>query len=391
MSMRTLFVSSLIFSGLLFLSCRDEEEDAASNANGEPVPLGMTRLYGDVRDPSAQPISDVALHVVYDVGGGAHPNDVQQGSTAVFYYWGTPLTTECDGSTPIPDGVPISIIWDVDSDGPDDTDPLPPLCNNPPVCDDGPTQTVNRNQFAFNGDVTGTGAGTFNMESGFVTVGETLTPNRFYLRVYCSDGDKLWTSNVVDIPSGAHEYWLTFDSCNSCSDIPVIPEWSLGQSYPNPVTDSVTIPFGLETAATALLTLREVSIGEVDTLFNQALDAGSQLHTFDMSARANGLYTYTYSAGTFTDNGSLLKNVTDLNILRNELPIDVTGIGGEYRFETAAGVDVNLRGEANENLGSILLDHVRLVAIKPSFAVADTNVLITSAESLRIDLTLQLE
>ena len=392
MPLRSLTVYLLILTGLVFVSCRDEEEDAASNnGNDDPVPSGMTRLYGDARDESGQPVSDVALHVIYDTGGTFGPYDVQQTSTALFYYNGTPLTTECGGSTPIPDGVPISIIWDVDSDGPDDTDPLPPLCYNPPVCDDGPAQTVNRNQFAFNGEATFTGAGTFNMESAFTTIGEILTPNRFYLRVYCEDGEPLWTSEVVDIPSGAHEYFLTFDTCNTCSGIPVIPEWYLEQGYPNPVTGSATIPFGLEVAANALITLREASSGDIDTLLNDARGAGSHAQTFDMTGRANGLYEYRFSAGTFSDERTLLKNETNREVLRNRLPIDLTGAAGEYRFATAAGVDISLRSEANENQGSALLDHLRLIAIKTGYAIADTSITVVSAESLRVDLILHPE
>ena len=62
------------------------------------------------------------------------PSAFAQFTSIMFYEPGpenTPLTTTCGGSTPLPDGRIIRIYWDVDSDGPDMTDPLAPLCALP--------------------------------------------------------------------------------------------------------------------------------------------------------------------------------------------------------------------------------------------------------------------
>lgn len=111
-------------------------------------------------------------------------------------YGGAPLTTTCGGSTPIPDGRIVKIFWDVDSDGVDLTDPQPTVCNNPPLCEDGPVGTVSLNEFTMNGAVYYS-AGYFYQDMVFASVGVIPTPPRYYLRVYDVDGTTvLWTSSV---------------------------------------------------------------------------------------------------------------------------------------------------------------------------------------------------
>jgi hypothetical protein len=132
-----------------------------------------------------------------------------QGFSVLFLYlpWeGSPLTTTCNGSTPIPDGRTVKIFWDADSDGPDLTDPQPIVCDEPPMCDTGPPQTVNYNQFTLNGAATGHGPGYFEPELLFTQPYDMPTPPRFYLRVYDTDGTTLlWTSAVKTVQSGIQD------------------------------------------------------------------------------------------------------------------------------------------------------------------------------------------
>jgi hypothetical protein len=132
-----------------------------------------------------------------------------QGFAVLFLYLsedGLPLTTTCNGSTPIPDGRTIKIFWDVDSDGPDLTDPQPTVCDVPPECDTGPVGTVNYNAFSFNGTAMGRGAGYFEPAALFVQSLDMPNPPRFYLRVYESDGvTLLWTSAVKIVVSGVQD------------------------------------------------------------------------------------------------------------------------------------------------------------------------------------------
>ncbi len=116
------------------------------------------------------------------------------------------LTTTCNGATPLPDGRIVRIYWDVDSDGPDGTDPLAPLCDHPPICEDGPPLTVGLNEFIMNGTAVEIGAGYFYMETAFSSIAGLPSPSRFYLRVYEADGvNILWTSVVKTLSDGYQE------------------------------------------------------------------------------------------------------------------------------------------------------------------------------------------
>ncbi len=98
----------------------------------------------------------------------------------------TPQIGDCSGPAarlPLPDGTPVYLFLDPNSTGPDPSDPLAPLCNNPPECADGPALTWNINQFAINSDVSGA-AGTFYCENYLSIIAANLLPNRLFLRVY---------------------------------------------------------------------------------------------------------------------------------------------------------------------------------------------------------------
>jgi hypothetical protein len=122
---------------------------------------------------------------------------------------GTALTTSCSGSTPIPDGRIVRIFWDTDSDGPDLTDPQPPLCENPPDCAGSTITTVNYDHFAMTGNADGYGPGFFWTDPGFFSVDALPSPPRYYLRIYDVDGTTvLWTSVVKTFAVGYQEVRL---------------------------------------------------------------------------------------------------------------------------------------------------------------------------------------
>jgi len=128
-------------------------------------------------------------------------------------YGAPPLSTECDGSTFIPDGRIVRLFQDADFNGPDPADPQPALCNNPPECLDGPPGTVNFNQFLTNGVAQGYGAGYFNTSPPWASVNAT-PPGLpvFYLRIYEPDGiTVLWTSTTFILTSGYHEVIFGID------------------------------------------------------------------------------------------------------------------------------------------------------------------------------------
>jgi hypothetical protein len=385
---RSLFMILIILPAVFILSCRQQDEEQPPPSGGDGVAQGMTRLYGTVRDAAGQPVSNVALHVVYDFSG-ASASRVMTPSSVFFFDTLQVLTTTCDGSDPLPDGIPVEIFWDVDGDGPDDTDPQPPLCDNPPDCLDGPAHTVNYNEFLMNGEAMFGVPGTFAVDRDFQTVGDVLSPNRFYLRIFCSDGNVLWESEVVDVPSGPSERQLHQFLCHTCSGIPEVPVWSLSQCYPNPTADSITINYGLQEAAPALMTLREVSRNRLDTLLSGSQTAGNHVLVASLGHHPNGLYEYQFSAPAYSQSRRLLKNETDTAVLGGTSAIDISDDAGAYRFDTAGGITIDRRGSANENLGTAALDHVHIIAIKAGYQVADTMVTAASAESLNVDITLR--
>jgi len=133
----------------------------------------------------------------------------------------TPLTTACSGSTPIPDGRVIKIFWDVDSDGPDTTDPQPTICDVPPLCEGGPAATVNFNEFAFNSAEWGYDAGYFLASTYFTCYVAMPDPPRYYLRIYETNGTTiLWTSTVKTLISGIQEVNL------------LLSDWTCGSGGP---------------------------------------------------------------------------------------------------------------------------------------------------------------
>lgn len=122
------------------------------------------------------------------------------------YPGNNPLTTTCLGSTPIPDGRLVRIFWDVDSDGPDLTDPQPTICDVPPMCEGGPATTVNFNEFTFNAGEWGLPTGYFFGTVYFTCYLIMPNPPRYYLRVYETDGTTvLWTSTTKTMTTGLQE------------------------------------------------------------------------------------------------------------------------------------------------------------------------------------------
>lgn len=137
-----------------------------------------------------------------------------QGLTANIYYYsngGAPLTTECEGATPLPDGRIIRIYQDINWNDPDPIDTQPVVCDNPPECLDGPVGTVNFNEFTMNGVEQGLGAGyLWTSPMTFQSFG-ALPPGlqRYYLRVYEADGTTvLWTSTIFWLTTGYQEVEL---------------------------------------------------------------------------------------------------------------------------------------------------------------------------------------
>jgi hypothetical protein len=373
----------LVLLALALNSCRKNERNPVA-------PPGPTRetahISGRVRDASDQPLANVALHMVYvlDQPGAAEP---MQPSVVTFVNLTQILYTECGGSTPLLDGVIVRILWDQNGNGPDDLDQPPPLCDAPPDCEAGPARTVNINEFPINGEVLELGAGLFYMDPAMVTVADQLSPNRFYTRIYCADGRVLYTSNVVEPPSGPSEMPLTF-TCTPCEGAPVVPDWQLDQSYPNPAVDSVTFHFGVREAADVLLTLGPITGTVTDTVAVGHYWSGG--HSIDtvLGDRPNGLYEVHLSAGSFDARHTLLKNVEDYNRLRITRAAALSELDGSFSFEAAAGETVQRRGRQGEVEGSSVLTRLKVVAIRSGYQMSDTTLDVAAGGDYAVNLRL---
>ncbi len=368
--------------------CKDEEQDDNNNGGNNPGELapGVARITGSAHDANGAPIANATVHIIYDLDGPGANAAPLVGSSVSFINTTQMLVTECGGDFPLSDGILVQIYWDNDANGPDADDPQPPLCSDPPNCDDGPARTVNYTSFPINGNALGA-PGLFATTRNFVTIGEVLDPNIFYLRIFCTDNEILYQSNPITLPPGPSEQDVSFN-CNQCEGIPVIPQWYLSAAYPDPVEDSVTINFGLEVAAQALLTVQYVGYEDSDTLRHASLPAGDYTFHADLPGFPNGLYEYVLRAGSYVNRRTFLLNTTNESRLRQQWPMAFSASDGSYRFDLAAGQTIEIRDQANQVDGQAVLNRVRVLAFQGTLR-ADTTFAIASQESVAVDLTLR--
>jgi hypothetical protein len=375
----------LVALSFALVSCEKKEPPTGPDNHNPPV--GTAQVTGQVRDAAGEPIADAALHLVYVFTGESRATHLDDPSVT-FFQSESPLMTECGGSVPIPDGVMVKLFWDRNGNGPDSSDQPPPLCDFPIDCEGGPTGTVNIIEFAFNGTINGMGPGMFDSDPGLVTQGDVLDPNRFYARIYCLDGNVLWTSNVVVAPPGVSDAVLRFDCDSSCNGAPAVPEWFLTQSYPNPAVDSITVPFGLQVTGEAVVLLSAVVERGTDTLFSGRMWSGGHEMDADLADRPNGLYYVRLVSGGYSAQHTLLRNVTDYEHLRENDPRVWTANDGTFSLAAAAGVILDRRGAQGESQGTAALARLKVVAIKNGYAAADTTFEISDGANCTLNLTL---
>jgi hypothetical protein len=375
----------LVVLSSLLVSCAKKESPVGPENN--QVPPGVAQVTGDVHDPAGQPVSDAALHLIYVFTAESRTAHLDEPSVVLFLN-DSPLTTECGGGDLIPDGAMVKIFWDRNGNGPDSSDQPPPLCDFPIECEGGPFGTVSLIEFPFNGTTTGLGAGLFYSDPGMVTQGDVLDPNRFFARIYCTDGNVLWTSNVVVPPPGVSDQILTFRCDSTCSGAAAAPQWFLSQSYPNPAVDSITVPFGLQATSEALILLSTAVPHGADTLFAERLWSGGHEADAQLGHRPNGLYTIKLTAGGYSAQHTLLRNVTDYDRLGQNDPATWTANDGTFSLQAPAGAIIDRRGTQDEDLGTAVLARLKVVVMKSGYAPADTSFEISSGGSYALNLTL---
>lgn len=370
------------------LSCKSEDPKDPGDGGTGGIPAGVARIAGRTLDGAGNGVADVDVRVTYElatVGPFAEP---QTGAVSIFYTNQT-LYTECNGIIPLSDGIPVRIFWDQNSNGPDASDPQPPLCDDPPTCESGPARTANFNEFTINGQALELGAGKFFTELAFVTVGDVLEPSLIYLRIYCNDGAILYTSRVMTIPEGPSDIEFVFDSCTVCDDPPIIPEWALGQAYPNPTTRTATYYYGLRDAAAASMVMQRVGSNRVDTLFQAARSSGGHVDSIVFGSRGNGLYDYRFRAGSYSANKQILLNVEELSNVRLQESLSRSASNGDYIFDTAAGVNIDRRDESGLSQGLTSLNRIHVLASKAGYFDVDSTITVASQDSVFLLLTMR--
>jgi hypothetical protein len=157
---------------------------------------------------------------------------------------GVELWTTCAGTTPIPDGADIWVYNDIDADGPDATDPLATLCNNPPSNCTAPMYSLNVNHFYMNGVYWYLGAGYF-ITDYTVSTGEVPPGNqgKLYVRVILTSAhcDTVWNQ--------AHNCWLSYQCVTTtvkwtCSNVGTIVSGSYDDLYCTDWTCATTVVTG---------------------------------------------------------------------------------------------------------------------------------------------------
>jgi hypothetical protein len=149
-----------------------------------------------------------------------------QGFSYLFYNDSYPLRDICEVGTPYGDGAAtILIYWDADSDGPDADDQLATMCNNPPLCPDGPAGSVNYNQFPINGEAQLGEPGLFITEVNFTSSLVVPQPARYWFGIRCSDGLLHYATGIHVLSSGPHEEAVTDWQCvaPTCGGQPCVP------------------------------------------------------------------------------------------------------------------------------------------------------------------------
>jgi len=176
--------------------------------------------------------------------------------TAIIYYANcdVPLSMECAGSNPIPNGTTVEIYWDQNNNGPDEADDLAPI--------GGGFGQANFNTFPMDDALIGC-PGTFATEPAITISTNTPQPSRYWLRVCVPGQSRQWRSNSFTIADGLGEYDLSSnfncveEVCAGC----LTPPGVSGVTASNNSCTNVTVTWNAYPAEPNVNTLRVIRDG----------------------------------------------------------------------------------------------------------------------------------
>ena len=218
-----------------------------------------------------------------------------------------PLADSCLNGLPFADhAATIQVVWDSAGNGPDLTDPLFPLCNDPPTCDSGPPGTTNFNQFEFDGEEQGFGPGYFVSPLDFEISRPFPNPPLIYLRSCFSTGR--WESNEFNLDSCAHGWDISFNCIESpCTtqtsfgeNSPGLPaEYRLDAPFPNPFNVETVFHYELPRPEHVRLAVFDLTGRTVAVLSDGAVESGEHEVRFNGENLPSGMYLVRMQAGDF--------------------------------------------------------------------------------------------
>ena len=129
----------------------------------------------------------------------------------------------------------------------------------------------------------------------------------YLVSIYAMEGaGALWFRAVLDPTTGRVLH--TEQSGGTASDPePEVPaSIVLGENYPNPFNPQTTVPFSIETASNARLTVHDLLGREVAVLVDGPMPVGAHEVTWDATDFASGVYVYRLAAGGQTATGKMI-------------------------------------------------------------------------------------
>ncbi len=193
----------------------------------------------------------------------------------------TILTDTCGAGNPLPDGTVVQIFWDSDSDGPDETDPQPPVGDCPTCC--------NFNSFTMNGETMFGLPGRFLTDPAFSIGSEFPHPRWIYVRVPVCDRGIVWTSQRFAMSSENPEIDLMQWTCGSCAE----PGQVTGLTASQDLCDEIHVQWNATPNATGYHVYRDGVI----------LITTSETH-FNYFNFVPGIYCYSFQVQAVNESGA---------------------------------------------------------------------------------------
>lgn len=138
---------------------------------------------------------------------------------------------------------------------------------------------------------------------------EMSETSAYMVTIYSLGGaGAIWFRAVLDPTSAALRHSELSEGTASDPEAEIPDAIALGENYPNPFNPQTTVPFSIETATNARLSVHDLLGREIAVLVDGQLPVGGHEATWDATEFASGVYLYRLTAGghTATDRKSVV-------------------------------------------------------------------------------------